>query len=147
MKALDDAELSLGMCPCWVKGLFRKGRALAGLKVNIHTTPHPSLISPLVKTQSLHRPSLLPQRYEEAEHAFRQVLEADGSRSDAAQELLRVQIAQLVVRIKTVFKLILLNQSFMTSLVLVRDGRRHLLETWPCTFRATVTLRSRVLAL
>lgn len=34
MKALDDAELSLGMCPGWVKGLFRKGKALAGLKVN-----------------------------------------------------------------------------------------------------------------
>lgn len=34
MKALDDAELSLIMCPGWVKGLFRKGRALVGLKVN-----------------------------------------------------------------------------------------------------------------
>lgn len=34
MKALTDAELSLSMCPGWVKGLFRKGRALAGLKVN-----------------------------------------------------------------------------------------------------------------
>lgn len=34
MKALDDAELSLGMRPGWVKGLFRKGRALVGLKVN-----------------------------------------------------------------------------------------------------------------
>lgn len=33
-KALDDAELSLGMRPGWVKGLFRKGRALMGLKVN-----------------------------------------------------------------------------------------------------------------
>lgn len=33
-KALVDAELSLSMCPGWVKGLFRKGRALAGLKVN-----------------------------------------------------------------------------------------------------------------
>uniref|UniRef100_A0A3Q4BBC2 Uncharacterized protein n=1 Tax=Mola mola TaxID=94237 RepID=A0A3Q4BBC2_MOLML len=33
-KALADAELSLSMCPGWVKGLFRKGRALAGLKVN-----------------------------------------------------------------------------------------------------------------
>lgn len=34
MKALDDAELSLGMRPGWVKGLFRKGRALMGLKVS-----------------------------------------------------------------------------------------------------------------
>ncbi|KAI3375779.1 hypothetical protein L3Q82_004072 [Scortum barcoo] len=31
-KALADAELSLNICPGWVKGLFRKGRALAGLK-------------------------------------------------------------------------------------------------------------------
>ena len=34
MKALDDAEVSLSMNPGWVKGLFRKGRALAGLKVS-----------------------------------------------------------------------------------------------------------------
>lgn len=34
MKALDDAELSLSMCPGWVKGLFRKGRALMGLRVS-----------------------------------------------------------------------------------------------------------------
>lgn len=33
MKALDDAELSLSMRPGWVKGLFRKGRALMGLRV------------------------------------------------------------------------------------------------------------------
>ncbi|XP_028331037.1 tetratricopeptide repeat protein 31-like [Gouania willdenowi] len=31
-KALADAELSLGIRPGWVKGLFRKGKALAGLK-------------------------------------------------------------------------------------------------------------------
>lgn len=30
-----DAELSLGICPGWDKGLYRKGRALAGLKVKI----------------------------------------------------------------------------------------------------------------
>uniref|UniRef100_A0A673CUR4 Uncharacterized protein n=1 Tax=Sphaeramia orbicularis TaxID=375764 RepID=A0A673CUR4_9TELE len=35
-KALTDAELCLSMCPGWDKGLFRKGRALAGLKVNAH---------------------------------------------------------------------------------------------------------------
>lgn len=122
MKALDDAELSLIMCPGWVKGLFRKGRALAGLKVNIHNTrPHPSLIPPPpVKTQSLLRPSLLLQRYEEAEHAFRQVLEADCSRADAAQELLRVQIGQLVVRVETVaplfFKWVLLTLSKLHDL-------------------------------
>ena len=34
-KALADAELCVNLCPGWVKGLFRKGRALAGLKVKI----------------------------------------------------------------------------------------------------------------
>uniref|UniRef100_A0A3B3VIE4 Uncharacterized protein n=1 Tax=Poecilia latipinna TaxID=48699 RepID=A0A3B3VIE4_9TELE len=32
-KALTDAELALSVSPGWVKGLFRKGKALAGLKV------------------------------------------------------------------------------------------------------------------
>ncbi|XP_045920221.1 tetratricopeptide repeat protein 31-like isoform X2 [Micropterus dolomieu] len=66
-KALTDAELSLNMCPGWVKGLFRKGRALAGLK-----------------------------RYEEAAQAFREVLKLDSSCAEAAQELMRVQITQLM---------------------------------------------------
>ncbi|XP_023287004.1 tetratricopeptide repeat protein 31-like [Seriola lalandi dorsalis] len=66
-KALTDAELCLNMCPGWVKGLFRKGRALAGLK-----------------------------RYEEASHAFRDVLKLDGSYAEAAQELMRVQITHLM---------------------------------------------------
>ncbi|KAL6118622.1 ttc31 [Pungitius sinensis] len=66
-KALADAELSLSMLPGWVKGLFRKGRALAGLK-----------------------------RYEEAAQAFREVLKVDGSCAEAAQELMRVQITQLM---------------------------------------------------
>ncbi|CAJ1086274.1 uncharacterized protein LOC117807294 [Xyrichtys novacula] len=66
-KALADAELSLSMHPGWVKGLFRKGRALAGLK-----------------------------RYDEATQAFREVLKQDGSCAEAAQELMRVQITQLV---------------------------------------------------
>lgn len=66
-KALTDAELSLGMCPGWAKGLFRKGRALAGLK-----------------------------RYEEAAKAFRDVLKLDSSCAEAAQELMRVQLTQLM---------------------------------------------------
>ncbi|KAM6959825.1 uncharacterized protein LKV04_021483 isoform 2-T2 [Tautogolabrus adspersus] len=66
-KALADAELSLSMSPCWVKGLFRKGRALAGLK-----------------------------RYDEASQAFRDVLRLEGSYAEAAQELMRVQITQLM---------------------------------------------------
>uniref|UniRef100_A0A8C6MBS4 RRM domain-containing protein n=1 Tax=Nothobranchius furzeri TaxID=105023 RepID=A0A8C6MBS4_NOTFU len=66
-KALIDAELSLGISPGWVKGLFRKGRALAGLR-----------------------------RYEEAAQAFRDVLKLDSSYAEAAQELMRVQIIQLM---------------------------------------------------
>ncbi|XP_031706900.1 uncharacterized protein LOC116385516 [Anarrhichthys ocellatus] len=66
-KALTDAELSLSMWPGWVKGLFRRGRALAGLK-----------------------------RYEEAGQAFREVLKLDSSYAEAAQELMRVQITQLM---------------------------------------------------
>ncbi|KAM4564888.1 uncharacterized protein V3H82_013984 [Fundulus diaphanus] len=66
-KALADAELSLSVSPGWIKGLFRKGRALAGLK-----------------------------RYEEAADAFRDVLKRDGSYAEAAQELMRVQIIQLM---------------------------------------------------
>ncbi|KAM6894789.1 uncharacterized protein PEZ65_022426 [Lycodopsis pacificus] len=66
-KALTDAELSLSMWPGWVKGLFRRGRALAGLK-----------------------------RYEEAGRAFREVLKLDSSCAEAAQELMRVQITQLM---------------------------------------------------
>ncbi|XP_061566270.1 uncharacterized protein LOC133420578 isoform X2 [Cololabis saira] len=66
-KALADAELSLSISPGWVKGLFRKGRALAGLK-----------------------------RYEEAAKAFMDVLKLDSSYAEAAQELMRVQIIQLM---------------------------------------------------
>ncbi|XP_016894575.1 tetratricopeptide repeat protein 31-like isoform X2 [Cynoglossus semilaevis] len=66
-KALIDAELSLSICPGWVKGLFRKGKALAGLKM-----------------------------YEEAAQAFSEVLKLDSSYAEAAQELLRVQIIQLM---------------------------------------------------
>ncbi|XP_077401342.1 uncharacterized protein LOC144035487 isoform X2 [Vanacampus margaritifer] len=66
-KALADAELSLNMSPGWIKGLFRKGRALAGLK-----------------------------RYEEAVQALREVLKLDSSCREAAQELMRTQILQLM---------------------------------------------------
>ncbi|KAM4612145.1 uncharacterized protein ACJ7VT_012735 [Polymixia lowei] len=66
-KALTDAQLSLSMVPGWVKGLYRKGRALAGLK-----------------------------RYEEAALAFKEVLKLDSACTDAAQELMRVQITQLM---------------------------------------------------
>ncbi|XP_008433901.1 tetratricopeptide repeat protein 31-like isoform X2 [Poecilia reticulata] len=66
-KALTDAELALSVSPGWVKGLFRKGKALAGLK-----------------------------RYKEAADAFRDVLKRESSYAEAAQELMRVQIIQLM---------------------------------------------------
>ncbi|XP_066575774.1 uncharacterized protein LOC136766298 isoform X2 [Amia ocellicauda] len=66
-KALGDADISLSMCPAWTKGFFRKGRALVGLK-----------------------------RYAEASQAFKEVLKLDSTCTDAAQELMRVQIIQLM---------------------------------------------------
>ncbi|XP_049590738.1 uncharacterized protein si:dkey-33c12.4 [Syngnathus scovelli] len=66
-KALADAELCLKMSPNWIKGLFRKGRALAGLK-----------------------------RYEEAAQAFQGVLKLDPSCAEAAQEIMQTQILQLM---------------------------------------------------
>lgn len=32
-KALTDADIALSMNPIWIKGLYRKGKALVGLKV------------------------------------------------------------------------------------------------------------------
>ncbi|XP_048827528.1 uncharacterized protein si:dkey-33c12.4 isoform X2 [Brienomyrus brachyistius] len=66
-KSLTDAEISLTMNPNWIKGLYRKGRALTGLK-----------------------------RYGEALLVFKEVLKQDSSSSDAAQELMKVQIMQLM---------------------------------------------------
>ncbi|XP_075891598.1 uncharacterized protein LOC142894213 [Nelusetta ayraudi] len=66
-KALADAELSLSMRPGWVKGLFRKSRALAGL-----------------------------QRFEDAARVLGEVLRVDGACAEATLELKRVQISQLM---------------------------------------------------
>ncbi|KAL4640218.1 hypothetical protein GN956_G12653 [Arapaima gigas] len=66
-KALNDADITLAMCPGWIKGYYRRGRALAGLK-----------------------------RYCEAALAFKEVLKQDPACTDAAQELMRVQIMQLM---------------------------------------------------
>ena len=43
----------------------------------------------------------LLQRYDEAAQAFKEVLQLDSSCVDAAQELMRVQIIQLMVRSST----------------------------------------------
>ncbi|XP_036407261.1 uncharacterized protein LOC118793271 [Megalops cyprinoides] len=66
-RALTDAEIALTMSPHWIKGLYRKGRALAGLK-----------------------------RYREAAVAFKEVLKLDSTSMDAAQELMTVQIMELM---------------------------------------------------
>ncbi|XP_028843504.1 uncharacterized protein si:dkey-33c12.4 [Denticeps clupeoides] len=66
-KALTDADLALSMNPQWIKGLYRKGRALTGLK-----------------------------RYYDASMVYQEVLKLDNSCPDAAQELMRVQIMALM---------------------------------------------------
>lgn len=66
-KSLTDAEIALSMNPKWIKGLYRKGRALVGLK-----------------------------RYNEARLTFGEVLKLDSSCKDAAEEIMRVQLMQLM---------------------------------------------------
>ncbi|KAK3599443.1 hypothetical protein CHS0354_036459 [Potamilus streckersoni] len=66
-KALKDAEKAIQLAKDWPKGYFRKGRALAGLKM-----------------------------YADAEHAFMQVLKLDKNCEDAMQELLRVRTHQIM---------------------------------------------------
>ncbi|XP_058241432.1 uncharacterized protein si:dkey-33c12.4 isoform X2 [Hemibagrus wyckioides] len=66
-KALIDADIALSLNPSWIKGLYRKGKALVGLK-----------------------------RYYEACLTYKEVLKLDSSCTDAAQELMRVQIMQLM---------------------------------------------------
>ncbi|XP_041928382.1 uncharacterized protein si:dkey-33c12.4 isoform X2 [Alosa sapidissima] len=66
-KSLMDANVALSMNPQWIKGLYRKGRALTGLK-----------------------------RYMEAMVVYKEVLTLDKSCAEAAQELIKVQILQLM---------------------------------------------------
>ncbi|KAL5017155.1 hypothetical protein ScPMuIL_006744 [Solemya velum] len=65
-KALRDAEKAINLAKDWPKGYFRKGRALAGLKM-----------------------------YPDAEQAYTQVLKLDKHCEDAVQELLRVRTYQI----------------------------------------------------
>ncbi|NWS64837.1 TTC31 protein, partial [Chunga burmeisteri] len=57
-EALRDAQVSLGLHPGWLKGLFRKGKALRGL-----------------------------ERYVEAARTFEELLPPDGANADAAAQL------------------------------------------------------------
>ncbi|XP_073339048.1 uncharacterized protein [Pagrus major] len=65
--ALGDADLALCMEPNWIKGLFRKGKALCGLK-----------------------------RYYEASLIYKEVLQLESSSKEAAQELKRAQTLHLM---------------------------------------------------
>ncbi|XP_071765675.2 uncharacterized protein LOC139919747 isoform X2 [Centroberyx gerrardi] len=65
--ALMDADLALSMQPNWIKGLFRKGKALCGLK-----------------------------RYYEASLIYKEVLRLDSSSAEATQELKRAQTLHLM---------------------------------------------------
>ncbi|XP_052428316.1 tetratricopeptide repeat protein 31 isoform X1 [Carassius gibelio] len=66
-KALNDSDIALSMNPKWIKGLYRKGKALVGLK-----------------------------RYYEARVTYNEVLKLDGTCKDAAEEMMRVQLMQLM---------------------------------------------------
>uniref|UniRef100_A0A8C7ZTV7 Uncharacterized protein n=1 Tax=Oryzias sinensis TaxID=183150 RepID=A0A8C7ZTV7_9TELE len=66
--ALRDAELALSLEPNWIKGLFRKGKALCGLK-----------------------------RYYEASLVYKEVLKLDSTSADAVQELKKAQTLHLMV--------------------------------------------------
>ncbi|XP_032222089.1 uncharacterized protein LOC116604176 [Nematostella vectensis] len=65
-KALQDADVAISLAPDWPKGFFRRGRALAGLKL-----------------------------FSDAEGAFAHVLKLDKHCEDAMFELARVRVQQL----------------------------------------------------
>ncbi|XP_034714141.1 uncharacterized protein si:dkey-33c12.4 [Etheostoma cragini] len=65
--AFSDADLALSMEPNWIKGLFRKGKALCGLK-----------------------------RYYEASLIYKEVLKLESSSAEATQELKRAQTLHLM---------------------------------------------------
>ncbi|KAM3594482.1 uncharacterized protein V6R79_008728 [Siganus canaliculatus] len=65
--ALRDADLALYMAPNWIKGLFRKGKALCGLK-----------------------------RYHDASLIYKEVLQLDPSSVKAMEELKQAQTLHLV---------------------------------------------------
>lgn len=65
--ALRDADLALSMQPKWIKGLFRKGKALCGLK-----------------------------RYRDASLIYKDVLKLESASAEAAQELKRAQTLYLM---------------------------------------------------
>ncbi|XP_067935855.1 uncharacterized protein [Watersipora subatra] len=66
-KALSDADKCIELSPEWPKGYFRRGRALAGLKL-----------------------------FSDAEKAFTQVLKLDKTCEEASKELSRVRTQQLI---------------------------------------------------
>lgn len=104
-KALNDADIALSMNPKWIKGLYRKGKALVGLKVLLlFRQGHPSFrvqanpqmpLCYFILTQSCCFPFC--QRYYEARLTYNEVLKLDSTCKDAAEEMMRVQLMQLMV--------------------------------------------------
>ncbi|ROK15813.1 Tetratricopeptide repeat protein 31 [Anabarilius grahami] len=96
-KALTDADIALSMNPKWIKGLYRKGKALVGLKVLkpftsvIHQCPSATLHN-LTQSCCFH----FGQRYYEARLTYGEVLKLDSTCKDAAEEMMRVQLMQLM---------------------------------------------------
>uniref|UniRef100_A0A674NE67 Cilia- and flagella-associated protein 251-like n=1 Tax=Takifugu rubripes TaxID=31033 RepID=A0A674NE67_TAKRU len=71
--ACRDADVALLIEPKWIKGLFRKGKALCGLK-----------------------------RYYEASLVYREVMDLDSSSTEAKQELKRAQTLHLTVGVSLI---------------------------------------------
>lgn len=106
-RALRDADKAINIASDWPKGYFRKGRALAGLKVRwyiysasfLSPTMRFECSKPALREHSICIPDLLfyLQLYADAEQAFMQVLKLDRNCEDAMTELLRVRTYQLTV--------------------------------------------------
>jgi len=105
-KALNDADIALSMNPKWIKGLYRKGKALVGLKVllivfcrchpSFRLQAHPQMpLCCFILTHSCCFPFC--QRYYEARLTYNEVLKLDSTCKDAAEEMMRVQLMQLMV--------------------------------------------------
>lgn len=89
-KALQDADIAISLAPDWPKGYFRRGRALAGIKVY-------QLVQYFYTVFVTHN-AIFFQLFSDSEMAFAQVLKLDKNCEDAMFELARVRVQQLEVR-------------------------------------------------
>ena len=103
--ALQDANEALRINEDWPKGHFRKGKALVGLQVCVHTDTD-SLYFYSLPQYTLHC-SLLTllyhlyffQKYEEAEECFKMAVKHDPGYTDAVEQLQATQIKRLMVEL------------------------------------------------